>query len=426
MKKIYTTLIASLLLVTNYATDIYVNNSGQPGTYTTIAAAISAASSGDRIFISPYGVYTENLTVDKSITFASAVSGTNFNVLGSFSVTANAGMDVRIIGGIFSNTLYATTNTATQNNMTDIYVIDSKFSSINLSANFVRAHILFCSDLGSVSIQNGDIIGCSLNATTHGSIYVYDGPNNATGDTVKIIGNVITGDLDYYSDDNYFVIANNSIGINKEDIQQITGNGTVFLSVNAYSTLVNNLFLNNIVVDDASNTSYGTVELGNTSNWSNLLIRNNVVINTSSATYASSSYAAFRHSSSTSSNYPSLSYNFIVGHVTGFDQTQNSVFSNIDAPTSAAHDFWNNINSYIDSQGRCSDVNHCINKGIPSIECYDIDMTINDRGTYGGPYSIDNYINNTSGKARIYDLDIPFEIWSGQTPTVKAKGAHTK
>ena len=53
-------------------------------------------------------------------------------------------------------------------------------------------------------------------------------------------------------------------------------------------------------------------------------------------------------------------------------------------------------------------------------------MSINDLGTYGGPYSIDNYINNTNGKARIYDLDIPFEIWSGQTPTVKAKGAHTK
>ena len=53
-------------------------------------------------------------------------------------------------------------------------------------------------------------------------------------------------------------------------------------------------------------------------------------------------------------------------------------------------------------------------------------MTINDIGTYGGPYSIDNYINTTNGKARIYDLDIPFEIWSGQTPTVKAKGVHTK
>ena len=139
MKKFYITLLSSLLFVTNYATDIYVNSSGQAGTYTTIAAAISAASAGDRIYISPYGLYVEDLTVAKSLTFASSVSGVNFNVLGSFAVTADAGMDVRIIGGIFSSTLNATTNTATQNNMTDIYVIDSEFSSINLNDNFVQA-----------------------------------------------------------------------------------------------------------------------------------------------------------------------------------------------------------------------------------------------------------------------------------------------
>ena len=52
----------------------------------------------------------------------------------------------------------------------------------------------------------------------------------------------------------------------------------------------------------------------------------------------------------------------------------------------------------------------------------DIDENDDDNDDY---YN-DNYINNTNGKARIYDLDIPFEIWSGQTPTVKAKGAHTK
>ena len=53
-------------------------------------------------------------------------------------------------------------------------------------------------------------------------------------------------------------------------------------------------------------------------------------------------------------------------------------------------------------------------------------MTINFIFNLFGPYSIDNYINTTNGKSRIYDLDIPFEIWSGQTPTVKAKGVHTK
>ena len=423
MKKIYTTIIASLLLVTNYATDIYVNNSGQAGTYTTIAAAISAASSGDRIFISPYGVYTENLTVNKSLTFASAVSGTNFNVLGSFSVTADAGMDVRIIGGIFSSTLNATTNTATQNNMTDIYVIDSEFSSVNLNDNFVRAHVLFCSNMATVYIQNGDIIGCLIN----GSVTVYDGPNSVTGDTVKIIGNIISNDLDFASDDNYYVIANNSIGINEDDIQNIGGSRTVDFSANSYSSTVNNLFLNNTVIDGSNSSSYATVSYSAASvNYSNVLIKNNLLINTQAAVNSHSNYAAIRNLSTTASNFPKTFYNTFIGGSYYVDDTESDIFANIDHSGSSAYDFWQNLNSYIDSHGRCSDESHCVGKGIPSIDHYDIDMTINDRGTYGGPYSIDNYINTTNGKARIYDLDIPFEIWSGQTPTVKAKGAHTK
>lgn len=425
MKKIYTTIIASLLLVTNYATDIYVNNSGQAGTYTTIAAAISAASSGDRIFISPYGVYTENLTVNKSLTFASAVSGTNFNVLGSFSVTADAGMDVRIIGGIFSSTLNATTNTATQNNMTDIYVIDSKFSNINLNDNFVRAHILFCSDLGSVSIQNGDVIGCSINS----ALTVYDGPNSVTGDTLKVIGNEIYRSLGYHSDDNYFVIANNSIGTDGEDdFSNITHSGGVNFYANSYNSSVNNLFLNNFVISRKTGNTDATVWCSNpNSNYSNILIKNNVVINQVAVTNSNTGYyASIRNLSTTASNYPSTFYNFCVGYPHETNQTENSTYVNIQSSSSGAYDFYNDLNNIILNKGRCSNSNHCINKGIPSIDHYDIDMTINDRGTYGGPYSIDNYINTTNGKARIYDLDIPFEIWSGQTPTVKAKGAHTK
>ena len=52
-------------------------------------------------------------------------------------------------------------------------------------------------------------------------------------------------------------------------------------------------------------------------------------------------------------------------------------------------------------------------------------MTRNDLGTYGGPYSWDNYWSTASGSARIYNLDLPFEIWSGQ-PNVKADAVHQK
>ena len=356
------------------------------------------------------------------MTFASAVSGTNFNVLGSFSVTADAGMDVRIIGGIFSSSLNATTNTATQNNMTDIYVIDSEFSSVNLTDTFVRAHVLFCSNMGTVNIQNGEIIGCSINQTENSSVTISDGPNSVTGDTVKIIGNLISRYLSFQSDDNYYVIANNSIGMqNEEDMDNVgSTSNSVNFSGNAYNSNINNLFINNFVVGQVSSTTYAVIYFESTPNFSNVLLKNNIVINTNSARNNSTS-STYKAVTNFSGNSPSFSYCLSFGGLYSVSSTQNTQLTG-----SIGTDFWVNRNTYIDSLGRCSNSNYCIGKGTPSIDHYDIDMTINDRGTYGGPYSIDNYINTTNGKARIYDLDIPFEIWSGQTPTVKAKGAHTK
>ena len=67
-----------------------------------------------------------------------------------------------------------------------------------------------------------------------------------------------------------------------------------------------------------------------------------------------------------------------------------------------------------------------INQGNNSIEYYDIDMTRNDMGTYGGPNSWENFHNTANGKARIFNLDVPSEVWMGQTPNLKADAVHQK
>ena len=68
-----------------------------------------------------------------------------------------------------------------------------------------------------------------------------------------------------------------------------------------------------------------------------------------------------------------------------------------------------------------------IDGGVNAIQYYDIDMSLNDIGTYGGPYSWDNYWDaSATGKARVYGLEMPFEIWTGQTPTIKADAVHEK
>ena len=74
-------------------------------------------------------------------------------------------------------------------------------------------------------------------------------------------------------------------------------------------------------------------------------------------------------------------------------------------------------------------------KGMSSTELYEAmrmasqnpknERTKNDMGRFGGPYTWDNYHGNTtSGKGRVYLLDMPFELWSGQTPTIKADAVH--
>ena len=54
-------------------------------------------------------------------------------------------------------------------------------------------------------------------------------------------------------------------------------------------------------------------------------------------------------------------------------------------------------------------------------------MTRNDMGTYGGPFTWQKLHDTTAnGKTRVFDLDMPFEIWMGQSPTIKANAVHKK
>jgi hypothetical protein len=68
-----------------------------------------------------------------------------------------------------------------------------------------------------------------------------------------------------------------------------------------------------------------------------------------------------------------------------------------------------------------------VNAGNPAAEYTDIDLTRNDRGRLGGPYSILNYnpANPNNSKAFIFDLDIPTQF-SPASPSIniQAKGYH--
>ena len=382
-----------------------MNNSGQPGTYTNITAAITAASSGDNIYISPYGFYTEDLTIDKDLSLFSAVSGTVFNVIGNLTINGIPNMLVKIIGASFSGNFIANTGAASLNAKCDLYITGCEFRSIT-SYDFIQMHILFCdfaSMIGMINLRHGEIIG----NTNMPRIRVLDGPNAGVGDTVFIVGNHFAENahLSWENDDNYFFISNNYI--------YDPAGSCMLVYKHHYNSIVNNMILNNCFSTENTSTSYAAAfKSESTSNLSNILVCNNVLEHRTT----NSSYAYATNVSNGSGSIP-FYYNYTKG---GFRNGHvNSVVGNDNLANNAD-------NLSISNDGICNDSTYCVNKGLPSLEYYDIDLTPNDRGAYGGPYSIDNYHNTAAGKARVYDLDMPFEIWNGQTPQVKAKAVHTK
>jgi hypothetical protein len=393
MKKLF--LLGILLKVVGVnAADLYVNNSGQAGTYTTISAAITAAAANDRIFVSPYGVYSENLIIAKSLTITSAVANTRFSVVGSVTVTSAPNQDVVIIGGEFSGGVTGNTGTATLAVKGNLTVSDCKIGSLTTS-DFIKSKVLFSDILGTANIRHGSIIGSQI-----GTITIQDGPNAGVGDTLCITGNkVISSNLNWSNNDNYFAFSNNFI------------KGAIFITTFQYSTSIKNVISNNTLSGDSgSNSIYGNglrlIGFPN-ANMSNIEIFNNLFIGMGTDIGCGSG---------TCNNFIGAAkfYYNIYNNVQPFSGF-SAVVGNISNPGNITVDlFGKSINELV------------VNQGSPALQHYDIDLTRNDMGTFGGPYSIDNYWNTATGRARVYDLTMPFEIWNGSTPSIKAEGTHIK
>ena len=64
-----------------------------------------------------------------------------------------------------------------------------------------------------------------------------------------------------------------------------------------------------------------------------------------------------------------------------------------------------------------------VNAGLDQIEYRDINNTRNDIGPSGGPHAWSNY-NTTTGKAAVFNLELPFQLYIGGNHNIKAKGFH--
>lgn len=385
------------------AADLYVNNSGQAGTYTTVSAAISAAAANDRVFVSPYANYIENIAITQNITLACAVPGSYFSITGTLTVTGAPNMDVRIIGAEFSGGLTANTGTATLASKADVYLVDSKVASV-VGLDFMKLHLLFSSLGFSANFRHGEMRMCNVT-----SITISDGPNTGIGDTLFLVANQSTS-LTWANNDNLFYISNNYVNTNQNSA---SGPAALVISNHFYTPTARNLITNNSLLNyNSLTTSIGTVNFTTSGDRTNIWLYNNVIMNAYSSgpsTAAVTGYGA-------GTGQVQGIYNYMRGSLPTTVLNQVSGNTQITAGPIIT----------MDSYGRSVDPTHALDQGSPAIEFYDIDLTRNNRGSGGGGFTVENYIAAGTGRARVFNLMMPSEIWNGMSPSVKADGTHIK
>jgi len=415
MKKIYLILFYLMIGFNLKAADLYVNSSGATGTYTSLTAAVQAANDGDRIIISTLMNLVENVTINKSVTVTSASAGTTFTLNGTMTIEAVANKEIRIIGGDIS-ALSFSSGTATDGTACKFYLVDSQVNTdINANIYGLSFNMLYCEDDDlDVDFKFGSLVGSKLS-----SFDLKSGTGTAQNDTTYILANKFTSECDIMNQDHNYFVANNFFYMTTIQLQinytkpSNSGwnnilNNTFIRSNNSYDNYGNNLIFEN-------NRDYSNINVYN-----NFFLHNNTSYSTSyrlkhiGPNYLQDSYQ------------PTIQYNVFASPQWTYN---NGIQWNTNLHLINYNNYLESSSSYTYSttDGKITVGANAINKGNTSIQYYDIDMTRNDLGTYGGPYTWENYHDTTSnGRGRVFNLDMPFEIWMGQTPTIKADAVHKK
>ena len=433
-KSILSVCLSVLFFVSTKAADLYVNNSGQSGTYTTIQAAINAASTGDNIYVSPLNSYQESLSITKSIRIASSVAGSRIIVTQDIKISPLANILVELIGIEGTDVILDTqTSTLGPNSRGRAIITDCSFHDISLDTDYLTLLVVKCSLSGTLTGRHGKVIGNTIAE----KIVINDEPNIGIGDTVIIKANNVTGNIEVGTDDHSIIIQNNK---------------TTFIQVYnwLYGSQVNCLISNNTITATTimTSTDLGYYDYRNTdtknsyriniastsTNLSNVSITNNALICPKAVPTGSSSYR-YRYwyrfigtSGSTVTVNPDVSYN-----LDAQTQTANNGYTTVYKGNSTyATGIYSLIekSDIVDPLDETSVTNYLHafkDLGSPSPKFQDIDLTRSGMGHLCGDNSWEMFHgpNSVSGAAYIIGLDLPSEIWPGQTVNLKAEAVHT-
>ncbi len=433
MKKIL--FILALFAVTSVsAIDRFVDpnlGSGNGTTlFTTVTSAVNASVNGDRILIVA-GTYNEpTLTLNKSLVIIPQVAGTYVNYNGNISIAGFPGMNLSILGfrlGIYSVMANAITGGSASNRAT-VNIVDSRMTNLTIDQDYYELNAIRCSNSGTATFRFGSLIASKCDV-----LFVNDEPNsNLLSNRILIVNDTIITKAQISNDDFPLVFSNNLL----KKMYYLKWN----TNANISNRISNNQFQNNTFLLIAKNPPYYNLVFssnyfeGNVSflRWNKCCWDSNACIEPLACNWGQGICWGLAMNCSVASCIQEQSLE-IDG--TGSFSTTVSVFP---TPTSTGFFQWTyngiDLPCTIPSGSQplvltktIGTIGTNVNTGNPNHEYYDIDLTINDRGRTGGPYSILNYnptFNPSNGKAYVFDLEIPADLFPGQQIDIKAKGYH--
>ena len=390
-KTIYLSLIASLFTTLVSAADLYVRDLGAGGAFTTITAAINAAADGDRIIIRRKAVgssYTENLVINKSLTFISENNFEKYLVQGTVSITPLAGRVVSINNiELLSNITVsaATTGGRTTLNVMNC-IVNNVFAqqpntTLNISGSLFTSTQLTHGKVTKNTCNYIDVAGTS-NETSLATEDIEIIANAMGSNTNQTTLNSIFYNLKFYN--NY---CSGQIGIR-------------YMKDSSTCEIFNNTILGGAFPPLYIDVSGGTGSAINISN--NILSKN-----------SSSEKHIFRTPTSLNSTNPIINaYNNLASGST-FDTSPINISSNNTGSNSLTF----NSTTYTVTGAN-------VNAGLPTDEFRDLDLSVNDIGNFGGSNSWENYWPTGVGnKPQVNYLNTPRRIFTGTTTmTAKASG----
>lgn len=416
MKKLLLLWVIALMASKTFATDLLVEEFGSLPVYNTISAAVAAANDGDRIIIRNRtgGLpWIEDVTVNKSLEFLSYDNDTFFIVQGNYTIIPASGrvisfISMRNLGGGISAT---TTGTGSR---TVVNILDSYFVSGNLlfDQNGFQVTIAGCQlSNGFITLRYGSVIGNDLSYASTAPVVRVNTDATATNDAIRIIGNRISAGspstandgISWNSTAQFFDIRNNFVEFQNVGIRIVT-------TKNA-NNLVNKIHNNAIRINPGS-ASNGVLIYGIniTAVGANAIVE---VMNNIMDMASSSSNPVFYGIHCT----PSTGQRFIYYNAVDNNTTLDNKISG-NWTINANNDVTQVIN--IGSAGVPTGTVH-VNAGNPANPYYDLDLTPNDLGCYGGSYSHANFFPLFSGSARIYFVDYPFNVRQGNTLSITSE-----